>query len=180
MGVCIQVSGLLKALYSRHPWQSYSIKNHLNFSEKHSAMRRLLVQTLTTVYSQILIRTAERTGTTLSEKPAHGFILQHRIWTRVILVGSLKLYPSVLTHYTSVLTDLTLWLTLAHWVPTTRHVTSLPILLAAVIVCSVLGCSLALSCSATTSVLCRRYNCKHRIDDYRVGDTKLKLLCSLK
>ena len=53
--------------------------------------KTICTQISTTVYSQVLIHTAEWTGGMYSEKRGQGFTWQHMIWTQILLVESLKL-----------------------------------------------------------------------------------------
>ena len=77
------------------------------------------------------------------------------------------LLPSIFYMFAYLRTLCTICLpTLEHCVPATRHVTSPPILPAAVIVFSVIGISFWLSCSAITNVLWYRLNTYTYNDKY--------------
>ena len=81
-------------------WQTCSIKHHFSYFAKHPALLQLLregysrTQISTTIYSQVLIHTAEWTGAMSSENTCPMFYTaQHRIRARVLSVESSKLFP---------------------------------------------------------------------------------------
>ena len=90
------------------PWQTCSFRHQLGFSWKHSShaaiAQRLLIHMSTTVYSQVLIYTAESTEAPWSERKCPNFeTVAKGIRTRALLLASPAFYHWAIALHTIML-----------------------------------------------------------------------------